>query len=114
MVKINYEVRWLQRPRDSSILHLRVVRKGCVFPLLVLHMLEFYRVHTGSYLHSRHAQGGWKAIPAIAVRTTGMQMAVAMLFPAQSRAVLQRRDVAKESGTQITAELGIEPFRDIE
>lgn len=65
-------------------------------------------------MHSGHAQDGWKAIPAIDVRTTGMQMAVIMLFPAQSRAVLQRRVVAKESGTQITAELGIEPFRDIE
>lgn len=73
-----------------------------------------HRAHTGSYVHSGHAQDGWKAIPAIDVGTTGMQMAVTMLFPAQSRVVLQRRVVAKESGTQITAELGIEPFRDIE
>lgn len=32
----------------------------------------------------------------------------------EQSSVLQRRDVARESGTQITVQLGLQPFGDIE
>lgn len=98
------------------ILHFRVIRKSRVLPLLVLHMLEFYTQGTHRFLRAFWACPRWlEGYPCHRCEDHGYADGSDHAVPCTEQSGAPKEGCCQGlSGTQITAELGTEPFRDIE